>query len=93
MPLLAAKDAVDTAKRSIGDLFASEGVFNLGLEELEYDEGQDRWHITIGFSRAWDKKQGALMDLTPLGRTYKVVVMDGEGKIISVRNREPANAG
>ena len=38
-----AKSAVRTAKAHVEDLFGSEGVFNLGLEEIEFDETNDRW--------------------------------------------------
>jgi hypothetical protein len=89
-----AKEAVATAKAHVEELFGSEGVFNLGLEEIEFDETSDRWYITVGFSRSWDKKQGILADLSPTGRTYKIVMIDNMGGTVrSVKNREAANAG
>ena len=50
-------------------------------------------YITLGFSRAWDKKQGVLADLSPAERTYKVVMIDKDGLVRSVKNRETASAG
>lgn len=88
------KEAVDLAKKHVADLFAKEGVVNLGLEEVEYDEAREQWRITVGFSRAWDQQSAVLAVLGSAGvkRTYKVVIIDRQGKAISVKNREAANA-
>jgi hypothetical protein len=91
--IMDAKQAVAAAKQHIDDLFGAEGVFNVGLEEIEYDDAREQWHITIGFSRPWDKKPGVLAEWTASGRTYKVVIIDHDGKVLSVKNRETANAG
>ena len=89
---LNAKNAVNSAKTAVTDLFAQEGVFNLGLEEVEFDDAQEQWHITVGLSRSWDKRQGILADLaSTTGSTYKVVTIDKEGKVLSIKNRDPAN--
>ncbi len=88
-----ARTAVSTAKAHVEELFGSEGVFNLGLEEIEFDETNERWFITVGFSRSWDKKQGVMADLSPAERTYKVVMIDKDGRVRSVKNRETVNAG
>ena len=50
-----AKAAVVPAKQRIADLFAEEGIKNLGLEEIDYDDAQQAWRVTIGFSRPWDE--------------------------------------
>ncbi len=88
------KEAVDLAKKHVADLFAKEGVVNLGLEEVEYDDAREQWRITVGFSRAWDQQSAVLAVLGSAGvkRTYKVVIIDKQGKAISVKNRETANA-
>ena len=94
MTSLDVKDAVDSAKTAVTNLFAQEGVFNLGLEEVEFDDAQEQWRITVGFSRSWDKRQGLLADLaSTTGRTYKVVTINKDGKVMSIKNRETANAG
>lgn len=84
------KQAVDLAKRYVADLFAQEGVTNLGLEEVVYDETHDRWRITLGFSRPWDQRGLAAFAGVP--RTYKVITIDQTGAVLSVTNRETANA-
>jgi hypothetical protein len=86
------KEAVDLAKKHVAGLFAQEGLVNLGLEEVEYDDAQDQWRITVGFSRSWDQQGGVAAMLNPAKRTYKVVLLNKEGKPISVKNRGIANA-
>jgi hypothetical protein len=85
-----AKEAVEIAKNTINDLFAKEGVTNLGLEELEFDDAHDLWRITIGFSRSWDSHQGISALAGVLRRTYKIVEIDKDGKARAVKNREVA---
>jgi len=70
-------EAVSTAKQHILRLFAEEGISNLGLEEAFFNENEDRWHITLGFSRPWDSPQNAYEMITqvkaPSKRSYKIV--------------------
>ena len=47
MSAIDVKKAVETAKRYVADLFANEGLANLGLEEVVYDDAHDRWRITL----------------------------------------------
>ena len=49
------KEAVTKAKSYVADVFDGEGPRNIGLEEARFDDGQDLWLITIGFSRRWDE--------------------------------------
>jgi hypothetical protein len=51
-------EAVAAAKKYIGELFAQEGISNLGLEEIEFDEHAGEWRVTVGFSRPWDAPTG-----------------------------------
>ena len=79
------KEAVRMAKRHIRDLFETEGIKNVGLEEVERGDGV--WRITIGFSRPWDFESDNLFGTTqaPIRRTYKVVrIGDSDGEIMSV---------
>ena len=85
------KEAVDQAKRHVADLFSKEGLVNLGLEEVEFDDALEQWRITVGFSRSWDHQGVAALALIPR-RTYKVVTIDKGGTVLSVKNRETANA-
>lgn len=87
------KEAVDQAKRHIADLFSREGLINLGLEEVEFDDSLEQWRITVGFSRPWDHQGIPALDLIPPSRrTYKIVTIDKAGTVLSVKNRETANA-
>jgi hypothetical protein len=86
------RQAVDLAKTHVADLFAKEGLVNLGLEEVEYVDGRDLWRITVGFSRAWDLQGSVASLFAPATRTYKAVTIANEGKVISVKNRETADA-
>ena len=82
------KEAVELAKKHILELFAEEGISNVGLEEVEYDELQAAWHITIGFSRPWDHH---VFEKDPR-RSYKVVNIGDDGQVRSVKNRETSDA-
>jgi len=88
-----AKEAVRLAKDYIQDMFESEQIMNLGLEEVEFDEDSNSWNVTIGFSRPWDAPANALaavaQRLNLPNRSYKVVCIDDSaGKVRSVKNRE-----
>ena len=87
------KQAVAAAKQHIAELFANEGVADLGLEEVDYDDAREEWRITVGFARRWDLMRSIrLIDPAPR-RTYKIVVIDQTGKALSVKNRESTYAG
>ena len=86
-----AKEAVKKAMNYLIDLYQSEQIENVGLEEVRFNDERDVWEVTIGFSRPWDyPKSGPLSELynsTPR-RNYKVVVIDdqsGELKSIEIR--------
>ena len=83
------KAAVRTAKTYVVDLFADEEIMNLGLEEIEFDEGQDRWNVTVGFSRPWDQRNTlnvALREGRP-SRSYKVLqIADSDGRVLSLKD-------
>lgn len=85
------KLAVEHAKSQITALFGGEGIKNVGLEEVMFDEKQAVWHVTIGFSRPWDEPKNALAALAGQNsfwrRAYKVVTMDDvTGNVISVKS-------
>jgi hypothetical protein len=89
------KEAVALAKQSISEVFAEEPMIDLGLEEVEFDDSSGAWLITFGFSRPWDDikiaNPFAAIGGVKKKREYKVVrVSDGDKKMLSVKNREPA---
>lgn len=48
------KEAVRMARKYTAELFADDGIENLGLEEVVFDDEEKAWKVTIGFSRPWD---------------------------------------
>ena len=85
------KQAVRTAKTYLADLMADEGIENLGLEEVQFDEVAQRWNVTIGFSRPWDRKNSLAAALTEYGRidrSYKILsINDADGRVESLKDR------
>ena len=87
------KEAVKLAATHIGQLFESDGITNVGLEEVEYDEFASEWIVTVGFSRPWDYPKvgviGASLNPGVPKRSYKVVrIKNTSGDIASVKNRD-----
>lgn len=80
------KEAVQAAKKHVLDLFVDEGITDVGLEEVDEEQG-GCWRITIGFSRPWDRNVGSVL-AGKTSRSYKVVrVSDADGRILSVTDR------
>lgn len=88
------KEAISVAKDYIVEIYQDEGVFNVGLEEVEFRDGI--WEVTVGFSRKWDRPpsnpfamtSGQQPDTRALNRTYKIVEVDDHDSIVrGVRNR------
>ncbi len=79
------KEAVKIAKEHIVDLYETESIRNVGLEEVELSGGV--WRVTVGFSRPWDYES---LNLFGHGqdaprRTYKVVTIDDtDGGVMSI---------
>jgi hypothetical protein len=87
------KQAVGLAKQHILELFAEEQIVNLGLEEVEFDHSSNEWVVTVGFSRPWDEPRNPFAALAREAsypkRSYKVVLIsDGTGQVLSVKNRD-----
>jgi hypothetical protein len=87
------KEAVELAKAHIQDLFGSEKIYNLGLEEVSFDDRTQKWSVTIGFSRPWQEPANTLASIAQHmsypTRSYKVVeIVDPTKEIKSVKNRE-----
>ena len=84
------KQAVQTAKEHIAQLFSDESISNVGLEEVEFNETGSVWEITIGFSRPWDRPGPIIPALGRLEspRTFKIVrIQDESGRVESVKHR------
>mgnify|MGYP000937835102 CR=1 FL=1 len=93
-----AKDAVNCAKAYVTDLFREDGVGDLRLEEIEFDEQARIWNVTLGFVRVGyvrDSKgmmtglAAALEAIDSRTRVYRVVrVQDEDGRVLSVKLRD-----
>lgn len=90
------KAAVRKALEYVGEVFEAENISNLGLEEVEFDEANKVWKITVGFSRPWDYAAKSVMSAmaNPLGqpkRSYKVLsIRDDDADVISIKSHEVA---
>ena len=96
------KEAVKEALEFVADAFSDADLSNLGLEEVEYDDAEARWKVTVGFSRPWDYPQPSAIETITEGaftkrpnravsRTYKVVeIRDSDGKATAIKMRELA---
>lgn len=90
-----AKDAARLAVDHIVDLFESEKLSNVGLEEVELNDDTGHWTVTVGFSRPWDYPRNALLNITqqepPPKRAYKIVTIeDASRAVLAIKNRELA---
>ncbi|MCY4368521.1 MAG: hypothetical protein OXF41_03655 [bacterium] len=79
------REAVRTAKHFITEYFADEKIKSVGLEEIKY-EGSSIL-ITIGFVRPWDWSRNSLTGELREKRSYKVVRIGREGKVLSLMDR------
>ena len=83
------KQAVQTAKEHVVEIFADESIANVGLEEVEFDEMNDVWAVTIGFSRFWGRPGDIIRAIDgDSARTFKIVrIEDESGRVQSVKHR------
>lgn len=83
------KSAVKIAKEYITELLKDEGMSDLGLEAVEYDEGHDLWRVTLGFSRPWNSIKGPLANIAgnpPAKRAYRVIeIRGGTGQVVAMK--------
>ncbi len=85
-------NAVQTAKENVASLFENDGLVKVTLEEVEFDDIDGVWNITLGLFRQLSfPTKNALLALTnpEYEKSYKIVrVSDGDGKFLSVKNRD-----
>lgn len=89
------KEAVKLAVGYVQELFLSEQLTDLGLEEVEYDDAANSWLVTVGFSRPWDAAVGAFAVISGASRaksrSFKVVTIK-DGQVVSLKDRTKALA-
>ena len=82
------KEAVQAAKEHVAEIFADEPIENVGLEEVEFDELNGVWAVTIGFSRYWGRSMDNVFRALGTARDFKVVRIEDEtGRVQSVKHR------
>lgn len=83
------KQAIAAAKAYAEDVFSGENVADVGVEEVEKEDGV--WRITLGLSRPWDQGAGSMFGPRFPPRTYHVFsVSDATGEVSGFRLRERA---
>lgn len=92
MNMLNAREAGRKAKQHIAELLSDENITEIGLEEIEYEDDQSVWLVTVGFFRPWHKgvEERNILGEPRLSRSYKVVRLDAAGEVLSVRHRDPS---
>jgi hypothetical protein len=87
--------AVVNAKRWLSDVLRDEGISNVGLEEVEFDEQHHAWLITLGFSRPWNSVRNAYTAISgePASRrAYRILtVNDQDGSVVSMKRRQQSD--
>lgn len=75
------KEAVKKALCYIKDIFGDENPENIGLEEVVFNDADNMWEVTVGFSRPWDySKGGGVLKPAYPRREYKVVLIEDDSK-------------
>jgi len=89
------KTAVGNAKQWLASVLQEEGVSNVGLEEVEFDQEHDMWLITLGFSRPWNSVRNAFTAISgepAPKRAYRIIaVKEPNGEIVSMKRRREAD--
>ena len=89
------KEAVQTARKYVADVFAEDEITYIALEEVEFAEGPNVWKITLSFLRPTGT-MSSFEIMVPsrhpgrnVQRSYKIVNVDNDsGRVISVKHRE-----
>lgn len=88
------KEAAQTARKYVADVFAEDEISYIALEEVEFNDASDVWAITLSFLRPTGTMNN--LDIIAPGlsrgenvrRSYKIVNVDDQsGRVISVKHR------
>jgi hypothetical protein len=85
------KQAVKIATDFVNDVLSSEKIDRITFEEVELDEGQSCWYITLGLGTIVKVDPFAVLSGKPsqLHVRYKVFKIDrGSGEVISMKIRK-----
>ncbi len=84
------REAVNSAKQHLLELFTGEPISYVGLEEVDFDDEYEEWIITISFARSWETSPipPALGGKPPEDRHYKVFrISDVDERVKSIKDR------
>lgn len=90
------KEAVQTAKKYVAELYEDEPAKHIGVEEVVFDRASNSWKVTVGFYRPWDEKLGlsGILDAAAgepaiwKRRSFKIIqVNDNTGMVESMTHR------
>lgn len=96
--MLNIKEAVASAKKYAEDVFSAEGVKDLLLEEVDFDDVSKAWLVTVSFLRqqvTQNQNPNSVSTIAEMliggsfRRIFKIVHVNAEtGELIRVTNRE-----
>jgi hypothetical protein len=85
------KEAAVLAREYVNDVLGEDELIHLAIEEVDYDDHDDEWIITIGFYRPWSQNAGAIRTIVgdPFRhRSYKSIRIDDDtGRVLSIKER------
>jgi len=88
------REATQTARKYVADVFADDEISNIALEEVEFHEESGVWSVTLSFLRPTGTTDNldiiapALRRGKKVQRFYKILnVEDRSGRVISVKHR------
>lgn len=90
--MLDVKHVVQTAVQFVRDMYQGEGIADLRLEEVERLENENRWMVTLSFTRPRTDQLGQVAQVLTggrLSRDYKALTISGmDGAVESMKIRE-----
>ena len=89
------REAIRLAKAYVQEVFQDEAIAQIGLEELDFREADEAWDVTVGFARSLPPFTGSIGKLSASfgaggQRVFKVVRINRDGKILSMKHRHVA---
>lgn len=90
------KTAILMAKRHLQELTEGEGIQNVGLEEISYDDKTEKWEVLLGYNRPWDTYKeipsgtapsafGTVPTVTRTHRTFKYIELNKDGNLVGFK--------
>jgi len=81
------KQAVSIATRFVDEVLSEQKLIDARLEEVELSDDQKLWYVTVSFLR---EPKGVAEALRPTREYKTVTIQSADGKVQSMKIREPA---